>query len=83
MRINLDDLRARTPYDALAQSDGKVDAQSLIERLKRVELGLPIEDECILLLSWLGKCRLITQAGSIDFPKSVTEIPSSRFACRL
>jgi hypothetical protein len=68
MSIDQNDLRARLIYDALAQLDTNADAQNLIERINRLELGLPVEDECILLLSWLGKCRLIHKLDQLAFP---------------
>jgi hypothetical protein len=68
MSTDHDDLRARLIYDALALLDTNADAQTLVERINRLELGLPIEDECILLLSWLGKCRLIHKLDQLAFP---------------
>lgn len=68
MSTDQNDLRARLIYDALSQLDTNVDAQHLIERINRLELGLPVEDECIFLLSWLGKCRLIHKLDQLAFP---------------
>jgi Holliday junction resolvase len=63
-----EDVRARLIYDVLAELGVGGNASSLADRIKRLELGLPVEDECILLLSWLGKCRLIHKLDQLAFP---------------
>ena len=70
MSIDQEDVLARRIYDLLAQSDTNADVQSLVDRFKRLELGLPVEDEFILLLSWLGKCQLVHKLDQLAFPPS-------------
>ena len=63
-----EDVRARLVYDVLAELGEGGNASAVAERIRRLELGLPVEDECILLLSWLGKCRLIHKLDQLAFP---------------
>ena len=43
-------------------------SKSLIERIKRLELGIPAEDEIAFILSWLGKCILIHKLDQQQYP---------------
>ena len=44
-------VRARLIYDVMAELGLAGNAPAVAEKIKRLELGLPVEDECILLLS--------------------------------
>ena len=64
-----EDVRARLIYDVMAELGLAGKAATVAEKIKRLELGLPVEDECILLLSWLGKCKLIHKLDQLAFRK--------------
>ncbi len=44
------------------------DPALLTDRVKRLDLGLPAEDELIFILSWLGKCSLAHKLDQNQFP---------------
>lgn len=62
------DQSARLAYEALQQLGKNVDANALAERIKRLDLGLPAEDEFSMLVSWLGQCRLIHKLDQFQAP---------------
>lgn len=66
--VNLDS-SARLIYEAIQQLGWSVDPASLTERIKRLDLGLPAEDEFIFILSWLGKCSLVHKLDQDQFPR--------------
>lgn len=77
MAINLDS-SARLLHEAVQQMGWSADPTSLIEKVKRLDLGLPAEDEFIFLLSWLGKCSLAHKLDQSQFPpksKDTYQVP--------
>jgi Holliday junction resolvase len=65
-------------YEALEQLGWRVNAQALAEQIKRLDLGLPAEDEFCMILSWLGKCRLVHKLDQQQAPpesKDYYQIP--------
>ena len=47
-----------------------MDPESLVERIKRLEIGLPGEDEFSMILCWLGKCQLVHKLNQHQNPPS-------------
>lgn len=71
--LNLD-LSARLIHETIQQMGWNADPASLVERVKRLDLGLPAEDEFIYILSWLGKCSLAHKLDQSQFPPTSREI---------
>lgn len=72
------DPSARTLYEALKQLGPEADAEALVKAVKRLDLGLPAEDEFSVLLSWLGKCRLVHKLDQHQSPpasKALYRVP--------
>jgi len=65
-------------YEALVQHGHRVDRQSFLDRAKRLEIGLPVEDEFCVILNWLGNTRLVHKLDQLQTPpdsKSYYQIP--------
>lgn len=71
------DLTARVLVEAIAQLGNEFDTKTLVDRVRQLQRGLPAEDEFMLLLSWLGKCRLVHKLDQLQAP------PSSRQEIRV
>ncbi|MBU1647998.1 MAG: restriction endonuclease [Proteobacteria bacterium] len=77
MTINLDS-SARLLHEAIQQMGWSSDPALLVDRVKRLDLGLPAEDEFIFILSWLGKCALTHKLDQSQFPprsKDTYQVP--------
>jgi Holliday junction resolvase len=62
-------------YEALEQTGWKGDPAELTAALKKLNHGIPAQDEFCLLLSWLGRCKLIHSLGQRQYPpSSVSEL---------
>ncbi|MBU2621700.1 MAG: restriction endonuclease [Proteobacteria bacterium] len=72
MTINLDS-SARLLHEAIQQMGWSADPALLADRVKRLDLGLPAEDEFIFILSWLGKCSLTHKLDQRQFPPKSTD----------
>lgn len=59
---------ARLIYEAIQQLGWATDSDSLINRVKRLDLGIPAEDEISFILSWLGKCSIIHKLDQKQYP---------------
>lgn len=73
MTINLDS-SARLLHEAIQQMGWSTDPTLLINRVKRLDLGLPAEDEFIFIISWLGKCSLAHKLDQSQFPPNLQKI---------
>lgn len=62
------DSSARLIHEAIQQLGWNTDSTSLVDRVKRLDLGLPAEDEFAFLLSWFGKCSLVHKLNQKQFP---------------
>lgn len=60
----------RVIHEALEQLEWDANSSEIAERVKRLNLGLPIEDEFTVLCGWLGQCNLIHKLGQQQYPKS-------------
>ena len=49
------------------------DASAVAERIRRLDIGLPREDEFAVVCSWLGKCRLLHKLDQQQIPLSSRE----------
>jgi len=65
--INLDS-SARIIHEAIQQLGWSADPSAITERIKRLDIGLPAEDEFIFVLSWLGKCTVLHKLDQKQFP---------------
>lgn len=64
--------RSRVLHEALEQC-GWENPEEVIQRVKRLDLGLPAEDEFAVICSWLGKCSLVHKLDQQQVPKSSRE----------
>ena len=58
----------RLIQDVLAELGRNADPKQIAERVRRLERGLPAEDEFIAVCSWLGKSRLIHKLDQHQTP---------------
>lgn len=68
--VNQPDEIERLVHEALEQLEWNADSTEIAERVKRLNLGLPIEDEFTVLCGWLGQCNLIHKLGQQQYPKN-------------
>ncbi len=59
---------ARLLFEATEGQGPRADSKEVIARFKRLEMGLPAEDEFALMLAWLGKCRLVHRLDQQQSP---------------
>ena len=63
------DPTARVVFEALEQIGWSVENPNLLsERIKRLELGMPAEDEFAFLISWMGKCEIVHKLDQEQSP---------------
>lgn len=77
------DSSARLIFEAIQQLGWDAGSSSIIDRIKRLEFGIPAEDEIAFILSWLGKCDLIHKLDQKQYPPESTktfQVPDL-FAC--
>ena len=58
----------RLIQEVLAELGRDADPKAIADRVKRLDLGLPIEDEFVAVCSWLGKTRLIHKLDQHQAP---------------
>jgi len=59
----------RLIQDALAELGwANADASAIAERVKRLDIGLPCEDEFSVICGWLGKCRILHKLDQQQIP---------------
>lgn len=59
---------ARLIQDVLAELNWDADASAIAERVRRLDIGLPLEDEFSVVCAWLGKCELIHKLDQQQVP---------------
>lgn len=64
-----DDL-ARLMHEALEALGWGAGAQDIAEQVRRLDVGLPAEDEFSVICAWLGKCELIHKLDQHQMPLS-------------
>lgn len=58
----------RLIHESLEQLGWQADSKALAERIGRLNIGLPAEDEFTILCGWLGKCELIHKLDQQQYP---------------
>ncbi|AKK01058.1 restriction endonuclease [Pseudomonas citrulli] len=58
----------RLIQDVLAELGYDADAAAVAERVRRLDIGLPIEDEFSVVCAWLGKCQLLHKLDQHQVP---------------
>jgi Holliday junction resolvase len=64
---------ARLLADAINELGFGKDPRAIVKKVQQLQKGLPSEDEFMLLLSWLGKCRLVHKLDQLQAPPSSKE----------
>ena len=64
-----DDILSRLIFEALQRLGPGADAEVVADRVKRLQVGLPAEDEFSVILSWLGRCRLVHKLDQVQSPR--------------
>ncbi|QOJ22655.1 MAG: restriction endonuclease [Gammaproteobacteria bacterium] len=57
-------------HEALSQLGWKCNPEHLVQRLHRLNIGLPREDEFAVVCSWLGYCTLVHKLDQTQSPSS-------------
>ncbi|MHA7594353.1 PDDEXK family nuclease [Pantoea sp. XAF26B01_ASV70] len=63
----------RLIHESLEQLGWAADATSIAERVNRLNIGLPLEDEFSIICGWLGKCNLVHKLDQQQYPTSSDE----------
>lgn len=58
----------RLIQDVLAELGYDVDAVVVAEQVRRLDIGLPVEDEFSVICAWLGKCQLLHKLEQHQVP---------------
>ncbi len=66
------DSSARLIFEAIQQLGWDADVSSVIDRIKRLDLGIPAEDEFSFVLSWLGRCIIVHKLDQKQYPPEST-----------
>lgn len=61
---------ARLIQDVLAELGWTADAAAVANGVRRLDIGLPVEDEFSVVCSWLGKCQLLHKLDQQQVPIS-------------
>lgn len=69
MSENVDN-RARLLLEALTIGNYTEPVDEVVNRVKRLELGLPVEDEFMAICSWLGQCSLVHKLDQAVAPSA-------------
>jgi Holliday junction resolvase len=64
--------KARMIFEAAEQA-GWSNPSEVLEFAKRLEQGLPAEDELSVVFNWLGQCRLVHKLDQFPYPPNVWE----------
>lgn len=59
---------ARLIQDVLAELGWSADAAAVAEGVRRLDVGLPVEDEFSVVCAWLGKCQLLHKLDQQQVP---------------
>ena len=59
---------ARLIQDVLAELGWSADAAIVAEGVRRLDVGLPVEDEFSVVCAWLGKCQLLHKLDQQQVP---------------
>lgn len=59
---------SRLIQDALAELGADVDVADVVEKVRRLNIGLPVEDEFSVVCTWLGQCDLLHKLDQNQVP---------------
>src|SRR5262245_32471512 len=59
--------------EAVRQLAPGASARDIVNRVRRLQIGLPAEDEFSVLLTWLGRCRLVHKLDQLQSPRESRE----------
>ena len=59
---------ARLIQDVIAQLGWPINAEIVAEQVRRLDIGLPLEDEFSVICAWLGKCQLLHKLDQQQVP---------------
>src|SRR5713101_3651552 len=62
-------------FELYQERGGNADRETLASRLRRMEIGIPAEDEFAILLSWLGRCRFVHRLRPRHVPTKEYKVP--------
>ncbi len=68
----------RLIHESLEQLGWEADAKSIADRVHRLNIGLPLEDEFSIICGWLGQCDLIHKLDQQQYPttsKNTFQVP--------
>lgn len=68
----------RLIHESLEQLGWAADANSIAERVHRLNIGLPLEDEFSIICGWLGQCDLVHKLDQQQYPttsKDTFQVP--------
>lgn len=68
----------RLIHESLEQLGWSADAASIADRVRRLNIGLPLEDEFSIICGWLGQCNLVHKLDQQQYPtisKNTFQIP--------
>lgn len=60
----------RLIHESLEQLGWAADAKCIAERVNRLNIGLPLEDEFSIICGWLGKCDLVHKLDQQQYPNT-------------
>ncbi len=63
----------RLIQDVLAELGYELDAAVVAEQVRRLDIGLPVEDEFSVVCAWLGKCQLLHKLDQHQVPMASKE----------
>lgn len=58
----------RLIQDVLAELGWDADPRTIADNVRRLDLGLPVEDQFIAICAWLGKARLVHKLDQLQAP---------------
>ncbi|MGT3280666.1 hypothetical protein [Yersinia enterocolitica] len=58
----------RLIHESLEQLGWEADATAIAERVNRLNIGLPLEDEFSIICGWLGQCNLVHKLDQQQYP---------------
>lgn len=60
----------RLIHESLEQIGWNADPKEIASRIKRLNIGLPLEDEFSIICGWLGKCLLVHKLDQQQYPET-------------
>lgn len=72
--MHFSDNLERLIQEVLAELGSEANPESIAERVRRLDQGLPVEDEFIAVCSWLGRTRLVHKLDQHQVPVRSREL---------